>query len=397
MSGNWLNLVEAPARDLQALHRGFDLSVVHYAASVADKTMPQAVLGLMKAMGKDENVTGMRMHPSDSVQVLPVWLAAHETKVVLLSRTQSWQRPHILTDLIRVLAATPTTVIVATDPGAPGNALTLLRGMSPVPIAADTIPALVAQATNSTVHEDTQPDPSAPRSQVPSSDWPTFRYDCRNTLPDDDFRRIDAAYVEAFTEARTALAASPPTNNSTLDLITHILHTRPDTTAAITAFRATQAAHFQAGYNLRLNPRRLISLYAHSRPPEFTDRDWLALRAYRDPARPAACTLYAHGLTVPQIKKFTIDDAQAALANASLNDRLLNRHATTYLTANLIHQDTNGAHPADPFIPLKGVAQVLVAAGKDVGILTAGKPTHTSIHTKAIWTAGTGFLLKPIS
>lgn len=397
MTEDWLHLTEASAGELQALHRTYDLSVVHYAASVADKTLPQAVLGLLKAMGKDPNVTGMRVHASQAVQVLPVWLAAHDTKVVLLSRAQSWQRPGILTGLIRLLAATATTVVVATDPGIPGTVAATLRGMCPSTVMPDELTNLLDRASDS-AHQREEPAPLTPsRVEVPSSDWATFRYDCRMSLPVDDFARVDAAYIAAFADARSALTDSPPTNEFTRDRLTHILRISRDTAEATAAFRGTQAAYFEAGYNLRLDPSRVISLYAHTRPPAFTERDWMALRAYLDPARPATCTLYAHGLTLAEIAAFRIGDAESALRHGSLNEQPLSHHAVTYLTANLLQRSNEESGENAPFIPLTPISRVLTAAGKDVGILTAGKPTQTSAHTKAIWTAGTGFLLKAIA
>lgn len=396
MSGPWLYLTEAATGDLQRLHQTADLSVVHCAASIAEKTFPQAVNGLLKAMGKDENVTGMRMHPSDGVNVLPAWLTAHETQIVLLSRAQVWQKPVILSELVRLLAATPTTVVVATDPGLPGQVASTLRGMCPTPIPVEELPELLpipAEITQPT----TQHLDLDLRVEVPASDWGTFRYDCRNSLTSEAFSRVDAAYVAGVTTTRHALAESAPTNDSTVALLTRILHDNEDTAATTAAFRGAQAAYFQAGYNLRLDPRTLIGLHAHSRPPEFTDRDWLALRAYRDPARPATCTLHAYGLTIRQIRQFTVDDAESVLALGHIAARPLNRHAVAFLTANLMHRSPHGAHSDAPFIPHKDIGRVLTDAGRDVGILTAGKPAHTSDHTRAIWTAGTGFLLKEVT
>lgn len=391
---NWLYLTEAPTEDLHRFHRDETLSVVHYAASVADRTAPQAAIGVLKAMGKDENVTGMRMHPSDSVNALPVWVTAHQTKVILLSRAQSWSSNHILTELLRLLAATPTVVVVAIDPGVPNGVSNALRGFSPTTIPSTDIANLLPGPDTFSANQHTPPP--AARIDVPVADWPTYRYECRATLPAEDFSRLDATYVAAFSRARRAVTEVAPTNDSTRDLIVNILRSSDDAADATTAFRATQAAYFTAGYNLRLDPTRLISLYAHTRPPTFTARDWMALRAYKDPARSAACTLYAHGLTVAEIAAYTVGDAETDLSAGTVNGKPLHPHATVFLEANLIHRGIHGAASDQPFIPLASVARVLNDAGKDVGILTAGKPVHTSLHTKAIWTAGSGFLLKPI-
>lgn len=397
MTTDWLYLTEATAGDLSTLHRAGDLAVVHYAASVADKTLPQAVQGLLKAMGKDTTVTGMRGHASESVPVLPVWLTAHSTQTVILSRAQSWQRPQILTELIRLLATTAVRVVVATDPSVPSMVPSTLRGLLPTPVDASTIVGLVTDRPASTEDQALTDPQEHVHAKVPSSDWHTFRYDCRSSLAPDTFARLDAAYVAAFGTARVAVAQSRPTNESTLEILTRILHTTQDTETATAAFRGTQAAYFEAGYSLRLDPSRLISLYAHTRAPAYTQRDWMALRAYLDPARPATCTLHAHGLTLREIAAFTIAEARESVTSSHVNDQPLNRHAATYLNANLLHQQNNGATADAPYIPLHPISRVLHAAGKDVGILTAGKPTQTSAHTKAIWTAGTGFLLKAIA
>lgn len=390
---NWLYLTEAPTEDLQRYHDTLSLSVVHYAASVADRTAPRAAIGVLKAMGKDENVTGMRMHPSDSVNALPVWVTAHQTKVILVSRAQSLPAEHILIELVRLMAGTPATVVIATDPGAPNSVADALRGFNPTTITADEVAHLVPSRPD---HDDPGAAHVPARVDVPVVDWPTYRHQCRATVPAKEFERLDAVYVAAFQHARRTVADDAPTEDSTSDLIATILRDNEDAAAATTAFRATQAAYFTAGHNLRLDPTRLITLYAHTRPPSFTIRDWIALRAYKDPARPAVCTLYAHGLTVPEITAYTIGDAEADLGAGAINDRPLHPHAAVYLEANLIYRGIHGADADQPFIPLISAARVLTDAGKDVGILTAGKPNHTSRHTKAIWTAGTGFLLKSL-
>jgi hypothetical protein len=161
--------------------------------------------------------------------------------------------------------------------------------------------------------------------------------------------------------------------------------------------RGTQAAYFEKDFNLRIDPARLISIHAHARPPEFSDRDWLSLRAYRDPARSAICSLYAHGLDPETIKKFTIEDAHSTLTNDRVNGRHLNPHARPYLAANLLHRNLDQAGPTGLFVTVKSVRAVITYAGRDVGILTAGKPVHTSAHTKANWKQGTGFLLKELT
>ena len=166
---------------------------------------------------------------------------------------------------------------------------------------------------------------------------------------------------------------------------------------AITAFRATQAAFFDAGINLRIDPDRLIALLANSRRPAYTETDWLSLRAYRDPVRPAICTLYGYHLNVDQIANFRVGQARAALAEGRLNTQPLHEHARIYLAAQTLRRALEDADEAEPLIGLSTIGAALTTAARDTGVLIAGPHSHNSDHTRKIWHAGSGYLYRRIS
>jgi hypothetical protein len=360
-----------------------DLNAVFAHASVADTSFPRAARTLLKAMGKDDSVTGMRMHASDSVHVAPLWLIAHRTRLVVVASAQMWQAK-VLTDFLRLMSATPASVLLLVDHGHAKTVADACVGYAPTAIAWDAVAAHAPEAPCS----ESLPDPRP----VPKTDWMTFRADCRAEMDAAAFEAIDARYRSAFQAARTAIAEHQDLDDATVaDLLKGLIRNSRDVGEATAAFRATQAAFFEAGYNLRIDVDRLIAILAHSRQPNYSDRDWCALRAYRDPARPAVCALYGSHAPVKAIAEFSVATAKMILAEGHLDGRPLHPEARTFIAAQILRRQLEGAADGDPFIGLKAIGGVLTAAARDIGLLVAGQPNHDSEHTHKIWYAGRGY------
>lgn len=375
---------------LGTLHHN-DLSVVFAYASAADSTLAHAARNLLRSMGKDDSVTGMRMHASDSVHIAPIWLIAHRTRLVVVASAQIWPA-NVMTEFLRLVLATPASVLLVADHGRSHEVAKTCIGYTPVAKPWSEV-AEAAQTANASA-----PTPPPAEQPVPRSDWLTYRADCREQLDDHQFADLDAHYLASLRAAQTALHATAQVDDHT---VASILRAATQTSAtvneAITAFRATQAAFFDAGINLRIDPDRLIALLANSRRPAYTETDWLSLRAYRDPVRPAICTLYGYHLNVDQIATFRVGHARAALAEGRLNNQPLHEHARIYLAAQTLRRALEDADEAEPLIELSTIGAALTTAARDTGVLIAGPHNHNSDHTRKLWHAGSGYLYGRIS
>lgn len=391
-------LTEPPSPDTHPLTLGTlhhnDLSVVFTYASAADSTLARAARNLLRSMGKDDSVTGMRMHPSDSVHIAPIWLIAHRTRLVVVASAQIWPA-NVMTEFLRLVLATPASVLLVADHGRSHEVAETCIGYTPVekPWSEAAEAAEAAQIARASA-------PTLPpaEQQVPRSDWLTYRADCRDQLDDHQFTVLDAHYLASLRAAHAALHATSQVDDRTVASILRAAMEASDTVnEAITAFRATQAAFFDAGINLRIDPDRLIALLANSRRPAYTETDWLSLRAYRDPVRPAICTLYGYHLNVDQIATFRVGQARAALAEGRLNNQPLHEHARIYLAAQTLRRALEDADEAEPLIGLSTIGAALTTAARDTGVLIAGPHSHNSDHTRKLWHAGSGYLYRRIS
>lgn len=377
---------------LSTLHRD-DLSAIYLTADVSNMTVPQAAITVMKALGKREDVTGMRDREGHNLHVLPCWLAAHNTQVVIIGSPQVW-KPVLLNSLLRVLCASTAQIVLAPERHSYDEVAQNIAGYDPQPLRWDEI------------HQTLRSTATAPETNLsvlagqhlPTSDWPTFRSDSRTLLPPDAFAEFDTRYRTAFIAARSHLNNPHTTvdDNNTRELLAHLIEESSNTPEAITAVRATQAAYFAHGYNLRIVIDKVVATLTHSRRTKYSPTDWHAIRAYRDPRRAAVCTLFGHNIAISDIPTITIADVRSALQQNSLGGTAINDHGRAYLHANLIHRSLQGATGTDPFITGKAAATTINTAANDIGLLIAARPNQQSIHTASIWKSSFGFLLKAI-
>lgn len=391
-----IHVAEAPARrhpgDLHTHHRD-DLAVVYVHADVSNRRLADCAMTVLAALGKREDVTGMRDHPSDNVHLTPIWLTAHGTQTVIIGSAQVW-KPRLLAETMRLLTAAAVRVIVVVEHGRLAKVEEAISGFAPESIPWARIPSLLPASPPPTDN----PGPSALATQsVPPSDWTTFRYDARRLLEPDAFAELDRRYLAALATARKAVVhGSAADDEGTRQLLVHLVAESANTQEVTAALRATQAAYFEAGTNLRIDVHQVLAHLSQSRTATFTASDWRQLRAYREPHRAAICTLYGHGLPAADIERFTVADAKQALDSGRIRDHHIGGDASTYLRANLTLRRIQGAADDDPFIECKSVGQALTAASRDLGLLVANRPNHRSQHTANFWQYRLGFLRQAI-
>lgn len=371
-----------------------DLAVVIARAKPGDTSLWACIESVLTGLGKGDHVTAGTGHRSDVMPQLPLWLTAHRTRLVVIANAQAWT-PALIEDTTRYLYAGGASVLYVADHGRGDDVADALIGYAPtrvpfadigtlMPAEPDTDPVTVSAVDWNTV-------------AVPESEWPTFRYDARRLLEPDVFAAIDAHYVRALDACRAALTTiTEPGEDSTRALLVRLIDDTTKKAEAIAVFRAAQAAYFEAGYNLRVDVHEALTLLAKSKAVAFTPDDWRSLRAYRVPARAAACVLYGAQLPATDIANFTLADADKAIAAEAANGIALPADAVAMLRAARMERSLDDAADGDPLISHSNVASILTAAAKDLGIIVASASQRHSKHTARIWNYRVGFHLQAI-
>lgn len=167
--------------------------------------------------------------------------------------------------------------------------------------------------------------------RVPTSDFPTFRADCRRLLEPDAFAAVDHRYLETLEHARTWADSEYATldvrdDDTAEDAVALWLRDRFDDCATadqmLTVVRATQVALFEAGIYLQVDIDAFLG--ANHRVHTTATRSaetWQRIAAYRQPYRQAACALAAANLSLDQMHKLTLVDLNDDASTVTVDNR----------------------------------------------------------------------------
>jgi hypothetical protein len=317
-----------------------DLSVIALVAPPSGRAHAELPLDLLAELGKRDDVAGRNRHVQEATVVAAVWLAAHQTRWVVVTSPHVLSGPHLQL-LATITLPTPSTLVLACDHGTAGDVhdRTADYGAAPTPWAglagllpAPQTPAPGRAATPAGTWVDRE-------CTLPTSDWPTFRSDCRRLLNLDTFTTVDTVYTAAYRTARRWLRANEPTEQDTADLVGKVIGTGGTVNDAVVALRACQAAHMEAGWMLRVDLQQAVNAVGQ-RPSVLTGDDWRSLRAYVSPHRAAAVALHQHGLTVAAMQRLTLDQVDGDGSRAA--GTAIDERARVYLRAQTLHRLAEG-------------------------------------------------------
>ena len=375
--------------DLANRHR-HDLRVVYAQADPGDTSPGTAAMTVLESLGKSPEVTGGKEGPHDNVSWRPIWMRAHQVEWLILADPQVY-RPAILTGLLRVIAGTPANVLLATRRSMTSENEHVLDGLAAHPVSWEEIPALLPAPNPVRKH------PSA-RITPPPSDWITYRADCRDLLPRGQRNLLDRHYRETLAATTKWLDRNSPDEAKTQALLAQAAAQSGSLAEALTRVRASQAAFFSRGWNLRISTPHLMRALAASVNARFSDDDWSALRAYRPPYRPALVALHQAGLPLGDLMALTVTDVAEAIATGHLGAYRLAAPAVPFLTAQLLQRATEHARGPDPFVvgAARTPGDVINAAARDLGLLIGVHHTSTNQHTMNFWQFRAGLQLSPL-
>jgi len=316
-----------------------DLSVIAFVAPPSSRAHVELPLDLLVELGKRNDVAGRDRHGQQATPAATVWLAAHRTRWVVVTSPHVLSGPHLQL-LATITLPTLATLLLACDHGTAldvyertadyGAVLTPWAGL------AGLLPSPPTPTNQAATPAGTQVDREC---TLPTSDWPTFRSDCRRLLNRDTFTTVDTVYTTAYRTARRWLRANEPTEQDTADLVGKVIGTGGTVNDAVVALRACQAAHMEAGWMLRVDLQQAINAVGQ-RPSVLTDDDWRSLRAYASPHRAAAVALHQHGLTIAAMQRLTLDQIDGDGSRAA--ETAIDERARVYLRAQTLHRLAEG-------------------------------------------------------
>jgi hypothetical protein len=164
----------------------------------------------------------------------------------------------------------------------------------------------------------------------------------------------------------------------------------------LTRVRAAQAAFFASGWHLRISAPHLMASLTATVTGRFNADDWIALRAYRAPYRPALVALHQAGIPLDDLMCITVGEIADAIDTGQLVDFRFVDEAIPFLTAQLLQRAIDRARPHEPFIVGSDRLPAIVINGvaRDLGLLIGTFRAPTNPHRLNFWQFRTGLLLK---
>lgn len=310
----------------------------------------------LTALGKRDDVTGKPRNDTGVAEVVPLWLTAHRTRLLVVAACQRTPVQSLLA-LVEMTQATPTSLLFATDYG---HGAGLHRAMA----AAD--PALVSWPDLPDTHPGAHnPNVSATSGRwdarepiLPAVEYWTFYATAKRLLSQDRFRPVHDLYCDTMNRLTDWLATLDATGaHLTVDLahgsIKTLIEEQTTFDKVTVVTRAAQAAYHRHGWFLDIDERELRNGLIRFPPSKTTPDLYDRLRAYYEPSRAGTVALYLAGATPDAIRATTVDDlAQWHHDPAHLvADQSVPDEAAPYLRAVLLARGVDGAQPGDPAFP----------------------------------------------
>jgi len=140
---------------------------------------------------------------------------------------------------------------------------------------------------------------------LPPDNFITFRSACQAFLTLDEFKVVDARYVEAFRKAHANVSDEP---KRVQDLINGQLPKTYSTQEATIIIMATQAAFLLHGYFMKVDLDQLLSIISDKRTIGFDSDDWMTLLQLPETEAAALAALTHEGYSLEDCAALTIFD-----------------------------------------------------------------------------------------
>ena len=391
-------ITEHDTHGARALGQASDPDKGVVVASVAPNLRRRFELGwaLLEALGKSQDVSGHGRHDELNWEVLHAWLLAHRTAHLVLLDAQ-WLPLALIADLAGLVASCGVNVwLVAHHP----VEQPYLDALDKWPHKSEKGGGLVEVLKSSMGNHLTSKVVKAPFPDVPTDNWPTFRFACAQALSPGDFEVVDVAFHRAFAEALPFFSRAEMNEAAMVVHLRETLNQCVSVAEMITTVRAVQVAAHRSGWLLQADPVRILNTaHAMSRSAINAPETWERLRAYRLPYRGAAVAMAAVGMNIEAMERLSCGGANEEGTAVTLDETTvaISSGAAVFVRGQLAYRRIMGAKGSDPFFADENgphndrvLADALRAPARELGvsvpeIATGRTPDPTSKRWKDRW------------
>lgn len=375
-----------------------DLSTALFVTTEHSRNEVGIAIDALAALGKRDDVTGKPRHATGFADLLPVWLTAHRTRLLIAIGAQN-ATPADLLDLSKMTQTTPTTVLFAVDHGYGAKMLHDLESAAPTlidwPRVPDHHPADLADQANHRADADILPRAAGSRQWstrepvFPAVEYWTFYATAKRQLTPYEFAPVHDLYTQTVDRLtnwfRTLTEAGQPL---TVDLahgsIKTLIEEQTTFDMVTVVTRAAQATYHQHGWFLDIDERELRNGLIRFPPSKTTPDLYDRLRALYEPTRAGTVALYLAGATPDAIRATTVDDLAQWHHNHdhTIAGVTVPAEAAPYLRATLLSRAFESATPDAPAFPgtdrraLLDIRQAAIDLDLNIGEATLNE-THS--------------------
>lgn len=274
---------DAPAstRTLHAL-ADLDSGIVVVRVTPGPRRLHTIAMDVLNALGKDQNGIGVVRVAEENWRRCAAWLSAERVQHLIVDRAETLQ-PNRWHDFIGLASHCGVSLWLI------AHGASLNRGQREMledwPVRHVPFDGFIAEHTAAACDRDkpqgaAPAPPAAPFPTLPSSDFTTFRADCRLLLRPDAFQRVEVEMQDAAQITRRWLAGTSERDGTSMKVhLRDLIEDCRSTGQALARLRAAQAVCLLEGLLVRVDLERLAGSTQTARP--LIDRQLVGqLRAY---------------------------------------------------------------------------------------------------------------------
>ncbi|QBX56073.1 hypothetical protein EXE58_11770 [Nocardioides seonyuensis] len=333
-----------------------DLSTVVFVPT-HDRTGKAGIASdVLSALGKRDDVTGKPRNTTGIAEVLPIWLNAHRTRLLVVAACQRTPVEDLLA-LVEMAQPTATNILFATDHGYATRLYRDLASAAPTLVDWPALPAThSAEAPITPIRTVGGWHKAEPT--LPAIEYWAFYATAKRQLRPDEFAPVHDLYCSTMQRLTDWLRTLDTARQNLTVALAHdsiktLIEEQTTFDKVTVVTRAAQAAYHQHGWFLDIDERELRNGLIRFPPSKTTPDLYDRLRAYYEPTRAGTVALYLGEATPEAIRATTVDD----LAQWHNDPRhpIAGRHvpveAAPFLRAVLLARAVEGAAPDDPAFP----------------------------------------------
>lgn len=346
----------------------------------------QHIRDVTAALGRTGNLGQRSKH--DDPEELIIALHTHRVQYLVVGHAQWVLGKHLEVLLEATLAAGATLVVVG-----------LLDQAEPLRVLCDRWRGIELEWDElvSLLGVSTAPErPSGPTGQpddtetsdvdLPTDEFPLFRFRCRELLDPAEFAEVDRLYCSTYR----AIHRLGGDGDAVRDALVAELRADPTPSRVIVRLRATQAAAAATGLQVRGDHSTVIRSLAGLTDRTLTPAQWRSLRAYTQTYRAAVVALTALGLSAAAIRAVRVGDVDE---DGRLREELLSAtpqpvESQVYLAAHRLQRLLDGAALDDGYLTEYALGPVITKAQANLALpISAG---HRRTESSKTWTDRAG-------